>query len=87
MRGLDDKVANEVVINNLNSETRKEIAKLKSETESFKDNLSMQFQSVVDETAGKDVISAPEIIAARATHRNLSQRLLLQDNIWSITLL
>ena len=68
MQGLDDKKANEVVINDLNSETRKAINDLKT-----------QFQQVIDETTGKDVISAPEIIAARGNNSNLSQRLLSTD--------
>lgn len=34
-----------------------------------------QFQQVIDETTGKDVISAPEIIAARNGEANLKQRL------------
>lgn len=37
------------------------------------------FQMVIDETTDKDIISAPEIIAARGSHANLSQRLLSTD--------
>ena len=75
MQGLDDKKANEVVINDLNSETRKEIAKLKSETNTIITDLSAQFQQVIDETTGKDVISAPELIAARNGEANLKTRI------------
>lgn len=42
-------------------------------------NVESQFQNVIDETTDKDVISAPEIIAARGGHNNLSQRLLSTD--------
>ena len=75
MQGLDDKVSNEVVINDLNSETRKEIAKIKREAVLSFENLSTQFQQVIEGTSGKDVISAPEIIAARGKYANLSERL------------
>ncbi|MCC5894826.1 MAG: DUF2817 domain-containing protein [Alkalibacterium sp.] len=37
--------------------------------------LGDQFQEVIDETTGKDVISAPEIIAARNNEANLKTRL------------
>ena len=75
MQGLDDKKANEVVINDLNSETRKEIAKLKSETNTIITDLSAQWQQVIDETTGKDIVSAPEIIAARGKDESLGVRL------------
>ena len=38
-------------------------------------DLDSQFQTVIDETTGKDVISAPEIIAARNGESNLKDRL------------
>ena len=43
--------------------------------ESRQDSVESQWQNVVDETTGKDVISAPEIIAARNGKPNLKQRL------------
>lgn len=39
------------------------------------DTVESQFQQVIDETTGKDVISAPEIIAARNGEPNLKARL------------
>src|SRR5690606_5865799 len=50
------------------------------ETKNRQDNVESQFQSVLDETTGKDVISAPEVIAARVgadgtQYPNLKQRL------------
>lgn len=69
MQGLDDKKANEVVINDLNSETRKAINDLKT-----------KWQQVINETTGKDVISAPEIIAARNGEANLKARLDKEKN-------
>src|SRR5690606_40711529 len=50
------------------------------ETKQRQDNVEAQFQSVLDETTGKDVISAPEITAARVgaddtNHPNLKERL------------
>lgn len=49
-------------------------------TTARQDNVEVQFQAVLDETTDKDVISAPEIIAARVgadntTHSNLKARL------------
>lgn len=38
-------------------------------------NVESQFQNVIDETTGKDVISAPELIAARNGKSNLKTRL------------
>lgn len=64
MQGLDDKKANEVVINDLNSETRKAINDLKA-----------QWQQVIYETTGKDIVSAPEIIAARSGEPDLKTRI------------
>src|SRR5690606_12064194 len=50
------------------------------ETKQRQYNVESQFQSVLDETTGKDVISAPEVTAARVgadgtQHMNLKQRL------------
>ena len=50
------------------------------ETKQRQDNVESQFQAVLDETTGKDVISAPEIIAARVgaddtNYPNLKERL------------
>lgn len=50
------------------------------ENESRQTNVEGQFQAVLDETTGKDVISAPEITASRVgadgtQHANLKQRL------------
>ena len=50
-----------------------------SERNSKIENLEEQFKDVLDETTGKDVISAPEIILARGGYDNLSQRLLSTD--------
>src|SRR5690606_11228007 len=50
------------------------------ETKNRQDNVESQFQAVLDETTGKDVISAPEVTAARVgvdgtQYSNLKQRL------------
>lgn len=50
------------------------------ETKQRQDNVESQFQAVLDETTGKDVISAPEITAARVgaddtNYPNLKERL------------
>lgn len=45
------------------------------ETISRQVQLDSQFQTVIDETTGKDIISAPEIIAARNGKTDLSSRL------------
>lgn len=45
------------------------------ETVGRQDDVESQWQNVVDETTGKDVISAPEIIAARDGEANLKARL------------
>src|SRR5690606_2674343 len=50
------------------------------ETKQRQDSVESQFQAVLDETTGKDVISAPEITAARVgadntNHPNLKERL------------
>lgn len=45
------------------------------ETKDRQDNVENQFQQVIDETTGKDVISAPEIIVARGEEQNLNERL------------
>lgn len=45
------------------------------ETVGRQDDLESQWQNVVDETTGKDVISAPEIIAARNGEANLKTRI------------
>ena len=51
-----------------------EAGKIADETRVRQDNVEAQFQAVLDETTGKDVISAPEITAARVadntTHPN-----------------
>ena len=54
-------------------------------TTARQDNVEAQFQAVLDETTGKDVISAPEITAARVgadntTHSNLKARLDAEHN-------
>src|SRR5690606_36392113 len=59
------------------------IKKINDEVENItdrQDSVEAQFQSVLDETTGKDVISAPEITAARVgaddtNHPNLKKRL------------
>lgn len=43
--------------------------------EGKQNNVETQFQEVIDETTGKDVISAPELIAARDGEKSLSSRL------------
>lgn len=45
------------------------------ENKSRQNAVEDQFQQVIDETTGKDVISAPEIIAARNNEANLKARL------------
>ena len=55
------------------------------ETKQRQNNVESQFQSVLDETTGKDVISAPEVIAARVgadgtQYSNLKQRLDSEHN-------
>src|SRR5699024_3604410 len=44
------------------------------------DNVENQFQDVLDETTGKDVINGPEIIAARNGEANLKARLDKEKN-------
>ncbi len=73
-------------------DVRESIAKSMEETGSIADEtkarqgeLESQFQSVLDETTGKDVISAPEILAAKVgadgkNHSNLKQRLDSEHN-------
>src|SRR5690606_29035076 len=59
------------------------IKKINEEVENTtdrQDSVEAQFQSVLDETTGKDVISAPEVTAARVgadgtQYSNLKQRL------------
>src|SRR5699024_6549091 len=48
--------------------------------ESRQTHVEQQFQAVIDETTGKDIVSAPEITASRVgadgvSHANLKQRL------------
>lgn len=69
------------------SEVRESIAEsmevtneLTENTKTRQDNLDGQFQSVIDNTTGKDVVSAPEILASRVgedgtSHANLKARL------------
>src|SRR5699024_9574647 len=45
------------------------------ETVGRQDEVESQFQDVIDNTTGKDIISAPEIIAARNGEANLKARL------------
>lgn len=57
-----------------------EMSKDVEETKDRQTNVEQQFQAVIDETTGKDVISAPEIIAARVSatgeqSSNLKERL------------
>lgn len=57
-----------------------EISKDVEETKGRQDEVETQFQSVIDNTTGKDVVSAPEILAARVSatgeqHNNLKERL------------
>ena len=51
------------------------------ETISRQMQLDSQFQTVIDETTGKDIISAPEIIAARNGKTDLSSRLNTDYNV------
>lgn len=51
------------------------------ETISRQMQLDSQFQTVIDETTGKDIISAPEIIAARKGKTDLSLRLDTDYNV------
>ena len=44
-------------------------------------DLDSQFQTVIDETTGKDIISAPEIIAARNGKADLGSRLSTDYNV------
>lgn len=57
------------------AESMEETANVADETKTRQDSLETQFQDVLDETTGKDIISAPEILAARGSHANLKQRL------------
>lgn len=57
-----------------------EAGDIADQTRERQDSVEAQFQSVLDETTGKDVISAPEITAARVgaddtNHPNLKERL------------
>lgn len=57
------------------AKSMEETGNLADETKTRQDSLESQFQNVLDETTGKDVISAPEITAARGSHPNLKDRL------------
>lgn len=62
------------------AQSMEETANVADETETRQDTLETQFQSVLDETTGKDIVSAPEISAARVSatgvqHSNLKDRL------------
>lgn len=50
------------------------------ETVGRQDEVESQFQDVIDNTTGKDIISAPEIIAARDGEANLKARLDKEKN-------
>ena len=50
------------------------------ETVGRQDEVESQFQDVIDNTTGKDIISAPEIIAARNGEANLKARLDKEKN-------
>jgi Pectate lyase superfamily protein/Right handed beta helix region len=81
------KLANDIRTKIYGKEVREALAKgieeagnIADETQTRQDELEGQFQTVLDETTGKDVISAPEIIAARVStdgtnHNNLKERL------------
>lgn len=60
-----------------------EMSKDVEETKRRQDSVEAQFQSVIDNTTGKDIVSAPEILAARVSadgtnHANLKERLDLE---------
>lgn len=62
-----------------------EAGDIADQTRERQDSVEAQFQSVLDETTGKDVISAPEITAARVgaddtNHPNLKERLDYEHN-------
>jgi glycerophosphoryl diester phosphodiesterase len=81
------KLANDIRTKIYGREVRESLAKgieeagnIADETQTRQDVLERQFQTVLDETTGKDVISAPEILAARVSaegtnHNNLKERL------------
>ncbi|WP_203554942.1 hypothetical protein [Bacillus sp. B15-48] len=67
------------------AESMEETGNIAEETKIRQDSLGLQFQAVLDETTGKDVISAPEITAATVgadgvVHENLKQRLDTEHN-------
>ena len=68
---LKTSIENEPLI----KEMRDDIAEGVSKTGNRQADIEVQFQSVIDGTTGKDVISAPEIIAARNGETNLKTRL------------
>lgn len=62
-----------------------EAGDIADQTRERQDSVEAQFQSVLDETTGKDVVSAPEITAARVgaddtNHPNLKERLDFEHN-------
>lgn len=68
---LKTSIENEPLIRKM----RGDIAEGISKTGNRQADIEVQFQSVIDGTTGKDVISAPEIIAARNGETNLKTRL------------
>ena len=65
---IDEMEANEAV--RISNEQERMVGAL-----TINDELTAQFQAVIDSTTGKDVISAPEIIVARDGEANLNARL------------
>ena len=68
---LKTSIENEPLIKKM----RDDIAEGISKTGNRQADIEVQFQSVIDGTTGKDVISAPELIAARNGEANLNARL------------
>lgn len=63
---------------------RDDIAEGLGKTGNRQADIEDQFQSVIDETTGRDVISAPEILVARNGEANLNARLLKKEQEFEI---
>lgn len=82
-----EQLANDIRTKIYGTEVRESLAKgieeagnIADETKVRQDELETQFKTVIDETTGKDVVSAPEILAARVsvtgtTYTTLKERL------------
>lgn len=78
IEGIITKIKNATLggeITNSVADGIKFISEFVSSNNDRQDEVEKQFQQVIDETTGKDIVSAPEIIAARSGELNLKARL------------